>query len=264
MQEIRSQDNQKLKEFAALCRDKKQRDSRSLCVMDGIKLCRDAAGAGHEIVQLWVTETACGKYSAEIEELERSAAEAYLIRDSAARKLSETVTPQGVMASVKRPDFCDVGDVADEDRVLGLCGVQNPENVGGAIRTAVALGYRAVVLSPDCADPWSPRAVRAGAGTQLSCRICRADDFASAVSGLREAGFSAYASAIHRDSVPVTEVAKDGKIFLAVGSEGRGLPDEVIESCAQTVHIPMDPAAESMNAAAAAAVMMWELRKNSK
>ena len=66
---------------------------------------------------------------------------------------------------------------------------------------------------------------------------------------------------MHMDSVSVVESKRDGKIFLAVGSEGSGLPEDVINACSEIIHIPLDEGVESLNAAAAAAIMMWELRK---
>ena len=128
------------------------------------------------------------------------------------------------------------------------------------MRSVAALGFSAVILSSDCADIWSPRAIRAAAGTQLFCGITVIGDPVSLIRELREKDVLTCASALHADSVPVTEVPRDRGIFLAVGSEGRGLPEEITEACELRIRIPMSGSAESLNAAAAAAVMMWELR----
>ena len=261
MQEITSQDNGKLRAFMALCREKKERDRSGLCVLDGVKICRDAAATGYRLRQLWITGDAAERYARETEELSAAADEIFVIRSSAAKKLSELNSPQGVFAAVERPAPVSVKELASHSRILGLCGLQNPENVGGCVRTATALGFGALLLSSDCADIWSPRAVRAAAGTQFSCSISVTSDFAASVGELRDEGVLTCASALHRDSIPVTEVEKGGRLFLAVGSEGQGLPDDVTEACDKTVRIPMSASAESLNAAAAAAVMMWELRE---
>ena len=263
MQEISSQDNGRLKAFAALCREKRERDRNGSVILDGVKICRDAVSSGHRVRQLWITEEAQEKYSRDIPELITASDEVFVIKGSAARKLSELVTPQGVFAEVERPAWTEPAELASGSRILGLCGVQNPENVGSCIRTAAALGYSAVLLSSDCADVWSPRTVRAAAGTQLSCRIASTRDFAGSVRELANAGVLTCASALHSDSVYVSDVPRDRKIFLAVGSEGSGLPDDVTEACEIRIRIPMSGSAESLNAAAAAAVMMWELRDES-
>lgn len=261
MRAITSQSNSKLKEFTLLCRDRSERDRRNVCVLDGLKLCRDAVRNGVILKQLWLSDSSSEKYSSVLEPVISASEEVFIVTDSAAKKFSETVSPQGVMAMAERPENVSAGRLTETDRVLGLCGVQNPENVGGAIRTAAALGFKNIVVSHDCADPWSPRSVRAGAGTQLNCQILITDDFLTTVKELRRDGFRTIASALHMDSVSVVESKRDGKIFLAVGSEGSGLPEDVINACSEIIHIPLDEGVESLNAAAAAAIMMWELRK---
>ncbi len=263
MQEIRSRDNSKLRGFLGLYREKKERDAAKLCVLDGVKICRDAALSGVPLKQFWITDTASEKYSDEISEISGAAQEIYLIADHAASRISELGTPQGVFAVAARPEPCSEQEISGSARILGLCGIQNPENVGGSVRTAAALGFGSLLISSDCADIWSPRALRAGAGTQLFCRVCVTSDFRGSVEELKRAGVFTCASALHRDSVPVTGIGEREKLFIAVGSEGRGLPDEVTESCDAVVHIPMSGSAESLNAAAAAAIMMWELRDGS-
>ena len=261
MNEITSQSNGKLKELTLLCRDRSERDLQGLCILDGLKLCRDAVENGSKILQLWISESSTEKYREALETVIAASEEVYVVSDSAAKKLSETVSPQGVIALLKRPLDTDLYELASSDRILGLCGVQNPENIGAAIRSAAAFGFSGIMISRDCADPWSPRSVRAGAGTQLNCMIYTSHDFAGDVRKLGEEGFRTLASALHRDSVPLIDEKTTGKIFLAVGSEGSGLPEEVIEACSETVYIPLSEGVESLNAAAAAAVMMWELRK---
>lgn len=263
MQEISSQDNGRLKTFVALYREKRERDRSGLCVLDGVKICRDAAAAGIPVRQLWITEDAAERYHDDIPQLITASDEVFVIKGSAARKISDLIAPQGVFAAVEKPAEQTAEDLSRHSRILGLCGLQNPENVGSCVRSAAALGYDAVLLSSDCADIWSPRALRAGAGTQLFCGISVSSDFASSVRALKEAGVLTCASALHTDSVPVTLVPRDRSIFLAVGSEGNGLPDEITELCELRVSIPMSGSAESLNAAAAAAVMMWELRDDS-
>lgn len=263
MQEITSRDNGKLRAFMALCREKKERDRAGLCVLDGVKICRDAVMRGQTLRQLWISEDAAERYPIETEDLSAASDEIFMIRSSAAKRLSELNSPQGVFAAVEIPAETDMHDIASHSRILGLCGLQNPENVGGCVRTAAALGFDAILLSSDCADVWSPRAIRAAAGTQFACRVAVTSDFAASVGELKNAGVLTCASALHMDSVPVTDIEKDRRLFLAVGSEGQGLPGDVVEACEKLIHIPMSGSAESLNAAAAAAVMMWELRDGS-
>ena len=260
MLEITSAENEKLKQLSRLCREKKLRDELGVCVLDGAKLCADAEAGGLTVLQLWLSEDAAERYGDILQRVIAAAEECYILRAKAAAKLSELKAPQGVFALVKRPEEVSVSQLAGHSRILGLCSLQNPENVGAAIRTAAALGYGGVLLSADCADAWSPRALRAGAGCQLQTDIAVAQDFAAAVSQLNDAGVTTLASALHTDAVELGNVEKTPHMFIAIGNEGHGLPQSVIEASSSAVVIPMSERAESLNAAAAAAILLWELR----
>ncbi|MBQ9959286.1 MAG: RNA methyltransferase [Oscillospiraceae bacterium] len=260
MREITSAENEKLKQFTRVCREKKLRDEMGVCVLDGAKLCADAHAGGLRVLQLWLSEDAAERYGEQLQGVAAAADEVFVLRAKAAAKLSELKAPQGVFALVQRPQAVSVKALCANSRILGLCSLQNPENVGAAIRTAAALGFGGVLLSADCADAWSPRALRAGAGCQLQVDMAVADDYAAAVASLREAGVYTMASALHRDAVQLGSVQRRPQMFIAVGNEGRGLPQDVIDACDDAVVIPMSERAESLNAAAAAAILLWELR----
>ena len=263
MREISSAANERFRAFAGLCKDKKARDQAGLIVVDGAKLCADAAAAGHRIREVWITEEASEKYAGLLEGILSSSSETYLLRGDAAGRLSELKAPQGVFAVLDRPALKDPETVASHRRVLGLCGLQSPENAAAAVRTAAALGYGAVVLTADCADLWSPRSLRAGAGAQLELDVCVTGDMPAVVGSLRKKGFLAAAAALTGNAVPVQELERPEKLFLLVGNEGHGLPREVIDTCDAAVIIPMSGKVESLNANAAASVLMWELRERS-
>lgn len=262
MQRIVSASNETFRAFARLCRDKQARDSEGLCVLDGLKLAADAAGSGLPILQLWATEFCMEKHAEQMRPLAAAAERLFLLGDAAAKKASELKAPQGVFAVVRRPAPCSVAELAEQPRILGLCSLQNPENVGAAVRSAAALGFGGVLLSADCADLWSPRALRAGAGCQLRLSTAVAEDFTAAVRQLSAAGVCTLASALHRDALPISRVERRQRMFVAVGNEGNGLPQAVIDACDSAVVIPMSGAAESLNAAAAAAILLWELRRD--
>ena len=261
MREITSSDNEKLKDFTQLYKTRKLRDERNVCILDGAKLVSDAAKAGHHIRQLFITDDISENYMAMAEPAVAACDEYYVLRGKAAHRISDLKAPQGIFAVVDRPVAVSVGKLAEHDRILGICGLQNPENAGACIRTAAALGYDGILVSSDCADLWSARASRASAGTQLSCDIAVTEDFASSVSELNRLGVTTMASALHKKAESVDRIGRAGKLFIAIGNEGHGLPAEVIEQCGRVVLIPMSDSAESLNAAAAAAILMWELRK---
>jgi TrmH family RNA methyltransferase len=129
--------------------------------------------------------------------------------------------------------------------------VGDPGNVGAVLRAAVAFGAGAVVLGPGCADPFGPRAVRASMGAIFSVPVARADGPGD-LPGERIA-------LVPRAGEPLAGPVED-EVTLVVGAERDGLPAEVVASCDRTVHIPI--AAESLNAAMAATVALYELTRN--
>ncbi len=165
-----------------------------------------------------------------------------------------------MVALVERKEYSRLDDLLSSSRIIGLFNIQNPENAGSTLRTAAALGYTSVFLTSDCADIWSPRALRAGAGVQLSCNIYRSTEYLADIDSIKKSGFRFLTSALHNESVSVEKINRNEHLFVAVGNEGNGLRDEVIRLADQIVHIPMNNAAESLNASAAAAILMWELR----
>ncbi len=137
-----------------------------------------------------------------------------------------------------------------------LEGVQDPGNVGTVIRTANAFGMDAVILTGACADLYHPKTVRASMGAIFRQTVLEIDrEFLP--SFLKDQGLPLYAAALDERAVDVRKVPLY-RAAVAVGSEGRGLSRSLIAMSDQTVIIPMGPDSESLNAAVAAAVLMWE------
>ena len=260
MIEISSKSNEKLKSLIELADSKKARDTKGLILVDGGKLCMDAVSTGHSLMELWITESAAEKHKEEYVLLSSFAKEVYIVKDFAADRISQLKSPQGIWGVFECPEWTDTEMFRSYRRVLGICGVQNPENAGAMIRTATALGFDGVVLSDDCSDIWSPRAIRAGALSQMNIAVSKAYDFAYTVRKFNDMGFKSYAAALNENASSVESVQKDGKIILIIGNEGHGLPEEVIHECSRSIYLPMHNSVESLNANAAAAIIMWEFK----
>ena len=146
-------------------------------------------------------------------------------------------------------------DARGRMRYLVLDGVQDPGNVGTILRTADAFGA-AVILLPGCADLYNPKTVRAGMGVHFRSVLhrCTLEELTAL---LKAADLPLYGAALREDTADVREVDL-GRCAMAVGSEGRGLSAAVLAVCDRTIRIPMDPRCESLNAASAASVLLWE------
>jgi len=136
--------------------------------------------------------------------------------------------------------------------------LQDPGNVGTMIRTAAAFGFDGILLAGDCADPWGPKAVRASMGAVFRLEIHTEPDVTKALTQLRDGGFPIYAAALSEESLVSGHFAFPDVFALAIGNEGHGLSEILLSHSDHIVRIPMAPGAESLNAAAAAAVLMWE------
>jgi TrmH family RNA methyltransferase len=147
--------------------------------------------------------------------------------------------------------------VHEGDVVLALDRVRDPRNLGAIVRTAEAAGVRMLVLVGSCCDPWSPEAVRASAGSLFALPVMKVanESFLELTSGWTGdvIGTDAAAAADFRHP-------RRGPVLLVMGNESDGLSDELALACTRLVHIPMMPGVSSLNLAAAAALMLYELR----
>ena len=140
---------------------------------------------------------------------------------------------------------------------LALDGVQDPGNLGTILRTADALGAPLLALTQGCADLWNPKTVRAsmGAAFRLPVVSLTARDL---IGQCRAQGLRLLASALSETAQPIGEASLENAVML-VGSEGRGVSPELLEAADGHVIIPIRPRCESLNAAAAAAILLWEM-----
>lgn len=169
--------------------------------------------------------------------------------------VSPLKTPQGMVAVCKLP-VANVPETLPEGRYIVLDGVQDPGNVGTVLRSADAFRCTGAVLLAGCADLYSVKTLRASMGAVFRLPVYTVDA-PTLRRLLTAAGLPLYGAALREDTVDVR--CRDlRRCAIAVGSEGRGLSEEVLSLCDETLRIPMSPQCESLNAAAAAAVLLWE------
>ena len=181
-------------------------------------------------------------------------------------EISETVTPQGVIAlcTMKKASLKDI--LSRESGCVIMCEkLQDPGNIGTVIRTAHACFCGGVVLTKGCCDLYNPKIVRATMSGIFSIPVAQNEESRSVIEYFRENGYRIVAGALTGNSVDLYEASLSGKTLIIIGNEGNGVEDETLALCDTTVKIPMHPDAESLNAAVAGAVMMYEhYRQNTK
>ena len=191
------------------------------------------------------------------------AARAYLLAPHVAELLAETKTTQGVFCICeKRPGTVGLEGLSPQGHLLAVENLQDPGNLGAVLRTAEALGLSGVLLAGNCCDVYSPKVLRASMGAVFRLPFRSVERLADVAPTLRQIGFALYAAVPDRTAKRVTELSFEKPSIIAVGNEGNGLEAETVAACGQAVTIPMRGRAESLNAAASAAILMWELMRD--
>ena len=177
---------------------------------------------------------------------------------------------RGVLCALKRKELDSLEQaIAGAHRVAVLENIADASNVGAIFRSAAALGIDAVLLTPQCADPLNRRCLRVSMGNVFMTKWSRIGTEASdwpekGMSELNRLGFKTLSMALRNNSVDINDSAllAQEKLVILLGTEGDGLLPQTIDSSDYVVKIPMRPGVDSLNVAAAAAVIFWELGKN--
>lgn len=248
MERITSRQNPLAAQIRKLNSSRAYRRETGLFTGEGPKLLDEAVKAGTEIdvvVTAEKTEVDCPAGARRVE-----------VPADLLQSLCDTRTPQGVLFVCKMSGLCPPERLPGK-RYLVLDGLQDPGNVGAIWRTADALGADGLILVHGCADPFSPKTVRAtmGACFRLPVYEMETEDLPAL---LGRTGLPLYATALREDTVDI-KTADLSRSAVVIGSEGRGVSRELLAMSQKTLKIPMRERCESLNAAAAAAVVLWEM-----
>jgi TrmH family RNA methyltransferase len=243
-----------LKQIKAL-RTKKTRDESGLFIAEGARVVA-------EIPQSWgVRAFVCSEgyraAHAECVEAYKKRAECVVVPDGRFASLSDTETPQGVMAICEKKTFALDASPSDRPLVLFCENLSDPGNVGTLIRTAAAARADRVVLSAGCAEAYSPKVVRASAGAVFHIPVIENADTEETFAYLRARGVMVIAADASGTVLPYALDLRAGCAF-AVGSEARGLSDTAKAAADALVRLPMDERAESLNASVAGGILLYE------
>jgi TrmH family RNA methyltransferase len=247
VERVTSRQNAAVQHIRRLASSGKYRRQTGEFLCEGPKLWQEAQKWGWTVSALLTSEEAL------LCQWEGAVARAALVTPELLSYAADTQTPQKLVFTCPIPE---PPERLPGGRLLVLDGVQDPGNVGTIWRTADAFGADALVLLPGCADPWSPKVVRAtmGACFRLSVLRCTLKELTARLAGEQ---IPLYATALREDTADIRQ-ADLRRAAVVIGSEGAGVSDQVLEACQRTLKIPMRERCESLNAAMAAGIVLWE------
>ena len=254
--EISSKDNTRIKRIIKLQTSSRFRREEGAFVLEGLRTVDDASENGIRLKELYFSASAFDKHRSDIEKFVHCADFVAQISDSVCKGISDTFTPQGIFAVADIPEKSFV--LPESGKFIALENMQDPANLGAVARTAEALGINGIILSNDSCDPFSPKSLRASMGTLLRIPLYFTDDMTEFV---KYCTAETYACVVHGQAELVGKVTFSNYSVAIIGNEANGLTDKTVNECNHCVTIPMKGRAESLNAAAAASIVMWEMVK---
>ncbi|MBP3656158.1 MAG: RNA methyltransferase [Clostridia bacterium] len=254
MKEIASVHNPAVQFLRELQKPRARRES-GLFLAESVKMVREAVALG--LCRTLVVEAArSGEYAQLIDDVQAQGCEVLLVTPAIMQAISEQKTPQGIACTVQiRPE----PQALDGERLIALDGVQDPGNVGTILRTADAAGFDGALLGAGCADLYGPKTLRATMGSVFRVPTMRTDDLAGALEAMKQRGYAIVATELGGEDFYAH--CPHRRCVLVIGSEGRGISQQVRAAATHHLALPMRGGAESLNAAVAAGIMIYEIAR---
>lgn len=253
---ITSMENRQVKELLLLQRKPKERRIRNVYLIEGLRMFEEAPGAQMETV--YVSES----FLAEETSAKLPPGFDYVVlSDAVFRHISDTQSPQGILCVMRRPHY-EAADLqrGDAAHLLLLENIQDPGNLGTMFRTAEGAGVTGIIMNRGCVDIFAPKTVRSTMGSIFRVPFLISENLAETIGRLKENGVAVYAA--HLDGEQFYDAFDyRGKTAFLIGNEGNGLSKETAALADAFLRIPMAGKLESLNAAMAAGILMYEANR---
>lgn len=240
-----------------LLHKRKNRDERKLFFIEGIRFVKEAIQEDINIKYIIISDKL--KDDKEVNEILKNAkVNIYIATDKIIKELSDTDTPQGIIAVIPYLQFLDDTKDNKNNTYLILDSVQDPGNMGTIIRTADATGVNKIILSKGCVDIYNPKVLRATMGSIFRTNIVLVDELRCYIRELKNQNFMVFAA--HLGGVKnYFEVNLKNNVAIVIGNEANGIREEVANECSGLIKIPMLGKIESLNAGVSASVILYEI-----
>jgi len=237
-------------------KDKARRDE-GLFIVEGVRMYMEVPV--DRLDQVYVTEEFLDKASAEIRD-KLSSTGYELVTDEVMKKMSDTITPQGVLCTVQAFGYTLDDILQTGGLYVVLDGLQDPGNLGTIFRTAEAAGVAGIICSKSTVSIYNPKSVRSTMGTLFRMPFIYVENLVDTVQLMKNSGVEVYAAHLSQ-SQSYDYFDYSQPTAFVIGNEGAGVSDEVASASSHYLHIPMEGSVESLNAAIAASILMYEAHR---
>ena len=250
-EQINSVKNEYIKQLSRLNTASGRRES-GLFLIEGQKLCAEAIRSSFEINCLLITEPTTKTF-----DHSEFKGKIIIISEAVAKKLSSMDTPPGIFAVAKQKEM----PLKESPRfILALDHISDPSNLGAILRSAEAFGVDSIYLSEGCVDFYSPKVIRAAMGSAFRVSIQKGN-LPAFLEEQKNSGYKIIGAGLDRNFKLLGDISFSDPTVLIIGNEANGLTEEVMKCCDHGVFIPMLGENESLNAAVAASIILWEQSK---
>lgn len=253
---ITSSSNQQMKNLTQLIKKSKERKNQGVFIVEGPKMVFEAPKEW--IRQIYVAES----FLAQQENQSRLQDYSYeVLTDSLMKSVSDTQTPQGILAIVQMPKY-ELADILNQEnpQLLLLESVQDPGNLGTMVRTGEGAGITGIIMNQTTVDLFNPKAIRSTMGSIYRVPYYVTEDLLATMQELKDKGVTLYAAHL-KGKQSYDEPNYTTSCGFLIGNEGNGLSDEVADLCDTYIRIPMEGRVESLNAAISATLLMYECNR---
>lgn len=270
---ITSRNNDTVK-WAASLTERKNRQKYKRFILEGEKLFAEAVNSNLPVTHVFINENKKEYFFNTViktmaEKDTYCDTEVIIVSEGVFNKISTEKSPQGIISIIKYLDFFRETDIIykeefeffKEKRTLLLTSIQDPGNLGAIIRSAVAFGVEHIIVTDDTADVYNTKTIRSAMGNLFYVTITRVRDITASVKNIISFGRRFFAAELSNDAVSLKNVNLQSDDIIVIGNEGHGIPAEISSLCTNSVYIPISSKTESLNAAVAAAIFMWEQGK---
>ena len=262
---ITSTANSQIKNIIALQTKARARNKQNAFTIEGVRMFSEVPE--DRIVKIYYTEDFYNNCPVELRK-KISLNDSESVSEDVFKKISDTVTPQGILTIVRKKEknlekICrDLENESDKNHLfMVLEDIQDPGNLGTIVRTSEAAGVTAVIMSKNTVDIYNPKVVRSTMGTIFRVPFVYVENLKSAVDLLKNHSVDIYAAHLRGNDFYQEDLKKN--VAFLIGNEGNGLTNEISQTANQLIKIPMQGQVESLNAACASTILMYEyLRQN--